>query len=146
MNEAMLSYTVKVIDPQGFDEMFTIRGDDPADYFNKISSLKNWLKQNGYTPTGQRRANNGNGAQAPQDAAPICNLHNRPMKPSKFGGFYCPAKLAAGDYCKEKVGGQPPAPQPMTQAQAVQHAANGTPPPPAMFDSTPPPDSYYNES
>ncbi len=37
--------------------------------------------------------------------APVCNLHNKPMKPSKFGGgWYCAAKLADGTYCQEKVG------------------------------------------
>lgn len=38
-------------------------------------------------------------------AAPICNVHNRAMKPSaKGGGWYCSAKLGDGTYCKEKVG------------------------------------------
>jgi hypothetical protein len=37
------------------------------------------------------------------DQPPICNLHNRPMKPSKKpGAWFCPAKLADGTYCQEK--------------------------------------------
>lgn len=46
--------------------------------------------------------------QAPQQQAagqaPVCNLHNKPMKPSKFGGgWYCASKLADGTYCQEKA-------------------------------------------
>jgi hypothetical protein len=54
------------------------------------------------------------GAQPPQangklsatntDVPPRCNLHNRPMKPSKKpGGWFCPAKLGDGSYCSEKI-------------------------------------------
>jgi hypothetical protein len=102
MTEAPLSYTIKVIDQRGFDEMFTIRADDPADYFKKIKALKEWLISNGYTPTGNRRsfATNGNGPQPAADG-PVCQLHG-PMKPSKYGGYYCPSKMGDGSYCKEK--------------------------------------------
>ena len=42
---------------------------------------------------------------APSGSAPVCNLHNKPMKESrKPGSWFCPAKLADGSYCTEKVG------------------------------------------
>jgi hypothetical protein len=163
----MLSYTVKVIDPQGFDEMFTIRGDEPADYFSKIAALKKWLVDHGYTPTNAARRSpqpsNGNAAPAAANV-PTCQYHG-PMKPSNFGGFYCPKKLHDGSYCQSKADAQPTpaqaaavaqltAPQPliapMPQAQAVQYATqppatNGAPPP--LFDDAPPPDfdNYYTD-
>jgi hypothetical protein len=54
------------------------------------------------------------GAQPPTQAkpaaaasttdAPKCNLHNRPMKPSKKpGAWICTARLADGSYCTEHV-------------------------------------------
>lgn len=38
--------------------------------------------------------------------APICNVHNRPMKASAKpeGGWYCSAKLRDGTFCKERAG------------------------------------------
>jgi hypothetical protein len=109
MTEAPLSYTIKVHDKDGFDEMFTVRGDDPADYFKRITALKKWLISNGYTPTAPRRScSNGSAASQPQGdngngnaPAPACQYHG-PMKPSKYGGYYCPSKMGDGSYCKEK--------------------------------------------
>jgi len=46
------------------------------------------------------------GATPPQTPppAPVCQWHG-PMKPStKHGGWYCPAKMADGSYCKERQG------------------------------------------
>ncbi len=153
MNEAKLSYTIKALDPQGWDEMFTVRNEDPAEYFKRISALKKWLKENGYTPTSARGASsatNGNATNAADDA-PLCQYHG-PMKPSNYGGYFCPSKMGDGSYCKSKTDGPPAGsqvaqPAPMPQAQAVNHATNGTPPP--LFDEGPPPDppdNYYTES
>jgi hypothetical protein len=145
--EAPYSFNVKAIDRAGFDAMFTIRDEDGQQFFQRVTNLLTWLPANGYTPTGNGRRQTSPADQAPQGAAPICNLHNRPMKPSKYGGWYCPAKLADNSYCQEKVDGQPTQPQPpapMPQPAAIQYAVNGTPPPPAMFDSTPPPPPDYD--
>ncbi len=39
----------------------------------------------------------------PTGSAPVCPIHQRPMKPSrKPGSFYCSAKVG-DDYCKEKA-------------------------------------------
>ena len=36
--------------------------------------------------------------------APLCTVHNSPMKASrKLGSFFCPKRLADGDYCPEKA-------------------------------------------
>ena len=38
-----------------------------------------------------------------QASTPKCNTHNRAMKQSQHGGWYCTAKLADGSYCKERA-------------------------------------------
>jgi hypothetical protein len=149
-SESPNSFTVKCHDRNGYDSMFTVRADSSQEFMDRVTKLLAWLPTAGFTPTARRSPQSTNGAQ---DAAPICNLHNRPMKPSKFGGHFCPAKLADGSYCQEKQPAptpqpMPPAPAalPMSEAKAVRFANGTPPPPPAMFDSTPPPpDSYYNE-
>lgn len=43
-------------------------------------------------------------APAAQSAAPLCPDHQSEMKPSKFGGWYCPLPTGEGDtFCKRKV-------------------------------------------
>ncbi|CAN5521485.1 hypothetical protein BH23CHL2_BH23CHL2_07740 [soil metagenome] len=46
------------------------------------------------------KGQNGNGAS--NGRGPLCPIHNRPMSPSKYGGYYCTAKVN-GDFCKEKI-------------------------------------------
>ena len=59
-----------------------------------------WLNAKGYKPT-------TNGAKI--NGAPQCPTHNRPMQPSKHGGYFCPVKVADDDgtgkaaYCKQRV-------------------------------------------
>lgn len=40
--------------------------------------------------------------QASVDAAPVCPDHRTPMKPSKFGGWYCTQSVGDG-YCKQQA-------------------------------------------
>lgn len=47
---------------------------------------------------------------APQGQAPLCPVHGVQMAVSKFGGWYCKAKVGVGPdgkgvYCQEKVAG-----------------------------------------
>ena len=35
------------------------------------------------------------------DDAPVCQYHGA-MKPSKFGGYFCPKKMGDGSHCKSK--------------------------------------------
>lgn len=38
----------------------------------------------------------------PAAPPPSCPVHDRPMKPSRFGGYYCPAPGARTKFCTEK--------------------------------------------
>jgi hypothetical protein len=38
----------------------------------------------------------------PTNDAPICEYHGA-MKPSKFGGYFCPKKMGDGSHCKSKT-------------------------------------------
>ncbi len=43
-------------------------------------------------------------ASQPAGAAPVCPVHQRPMKASrKPGSFFCTAKMDDGSYCKARV-------------------------------------------
>lgn len=95
------SITVKVLHPLGYDVMLTLRGPS-TELLPRFEKAVSWLVDKGYSPTTGTPSNghsspaaNGNGA------APVCNVHNKPMKPSQHGGYYCTAKLADGTYCKE---------------------------------------------
>jgi hypothetical protein len=47
-------------------------------------------------PTGKAGSSNG--------SAPLCPVHNKPMKPSrKPGSFFCPKRDADGEYCDQKA-------------------------------------------
>jgi hypothetical protein len=67
-----------------------------------LKALVDKLKAIGAQPPAQTKPA---AAAAPTtDAPPKCNLHNRPMKPSKKpGAWICTARLADGSYCKEEV-------------------------------------------
>lgn len=93
------SITVKVLHPLGYDVMLTLRGPS-TELLPRFEKAVSWLVDKGYAPTTNGHApapTNANGA------APVCNVHNKPMKPSQHGGYYCTAKLADGSYCKEVV-------------------------------------------
>ena len=36
-------------------------------------------------------------------SVPGCPDHGTPMKPSKFGGWYCPQVLGGDEFCKQKI-------------------------------------------
>lgn len=46
-----------------------------------------------------------NGNATDGSNVPLCPVHGKPMRPSKYGdgGYYCPTKLADGSYCKERA-------------------------------------------
>jgi hypothetical protein len=79
---------------EGFE--VEIEGEGKAD---SLKGLVDKLRAIGATPASKPAA-----AAEIQASAPKCNLHNRPMKPSKRpGSFYCSAKLADGSYCDQKI-------------------------------------------
>jgi len=109
--EAPASFNVKAISPAGFDVMLTLRDSDSRQLMNRALGALDWLVKNGFTPTptrggGNRRGNNDAGS----GEAPSCPTHGKAMKPSQYGGWYCPVKIADDDgmgkavYCKQKTG------------------------------------------
>jgi len=42
-------------------------------------------------------------AAASNGNTPKCNVHQRPLLPSRYGGWYCPAKADDGTYCTVKI-------------------------------------------
>ena len=113
---APVSFNIKAISADGFDVMLTIRGTDSAEMMPRALKALEWLTTQGFTPNGRYQApsaqvGNGNGVPAANgngQTAPICPTHNKPMKPSKFGGWYCPVKIADDDgtgrplFCKQQ--------------------------------------------
>lgn len=102
--EAPASATVKVISPNGFEILFTIRDTDAAMLFRRVQSMVGYLEHSGYTPPPQRGGRSKKTyVQAPADGgAPLCPVHNAPMKASQYGGWYCSRKDDAGNYCSHK--------------------------------------------
>ena len=106
-NEAPVSFNVKAVSPSGYDCMLTIRSDDSGDLMPRALKALAWLEGQGFQPTGRHYSNGTSNAS--NGNTPTCPTHNKPMKASKFGGFYCTVKIAedGGDgkpvYCKQKV-------------------------------------------
>lgn len=67
-------------------------------YVGELPGLMKKLREAGVEPQGQPLPK-----PATEDALPVCRIHGRPMKESKKGGWFCPAKLADGSYCEEKA-------------------------------------------
>lgn len=95
--EAPASATARMTSPGGVQWLLTLRDDTANGLLDKIGKLEPYLLEHGWTPDAQRSAN-GNGGDRT-----LCPVHQKPMKESKFGGLYCPAKNDDGTYCKEKV-------------------------------------------
>jgi hypothetical protein len=82
--EAPVSITLKAT-LHGHEVLVTLRGVDFASVKVQVEAASQWLQAQGGPPT----------ADTPQ-----CPTHG-PMKPSTKGkGWYCPAKLADGRWCK----------------------------------------------
>ncbi len=111
--EAPVSWNTRYISSQGFDCQLTLRGSDPAQVLKQAAELLAKMEAAGVKPAG-----NGHKCAAPVEAqgdaaqgeaAPMCPTHNKPMKASKSGGWFCPVKIAEDDgtgkpvYCKQRV-------------------------------------------
>jgi len=105
-SEAPVSFNVRCTSPAGFDCMLTLRAADATDLMPRALKALEWLTAQGFT-AGPVKAHAGNGNG--NGNAPTCPIHQRPMKQSKHGGWYCPVKIAddGGDgkpaYCRAKV-------------------------------------------
>jgi hypothetical protein len=70
---------------------------------HRLRAVIDGLKKIGATPTAPP-ANKPGATQAAPAGPPRCNLHNKQMKASrKPGSWFCPARLADGSYCDQKV-------------------------------------------
>ena len=108
-SEAPASATVKVTTPGGYDLMITFRATRVADLLQQAQTVEGWLIAHNFTPAPAFKGNGkpSQGDAAPADA-PLCPTHQKPMKPGKNGGWYCPVKLLEDDgtgkpvYCKQR--------------------------------------------
>lgn len=115
--EASASANMKARSPKGFVWQFTMRNHLMGRLVARAAILeatllkKGWEPNNGShvrTPT-QQTTHPDHFADEPQgtpqytdDNPPSCPYHG-PMKRSKhYDGFFCPAKMGDGSYCKEK--------------------------------------------
>jgi len=104
--EAPVSWTVRYITPEGFDAMLTLRGGDVKQVMGQAKTALAGMVKAGCTPQANSNGHsNGHAAMG----APLCPTHNKPMKQSQHGGWYCPVKVADDDgsgkpvYCKAKA-------------------------------------------
>jgi len=111
--EAPASVNFRATNANGFTVQFTMRNGEMGELVKRVDQLTGHLLASGWAAQGsngyQKRSGNGNGQSANNGNAPLCPTHGKPMKPSKYGGWYCPVKIAddGGDgkpvYCKQKV-------------------------------------------
>lgn len=111
-NEAPASATLRVVTPTGYEVLLTTRAVKMFDLLGQLATLESWLAEHQWTPapTGRpaSKASQGNAANSVPGDAPLCPTHQKPMKPGKGGGWYCPVKLLEDDgtgkpvYCKQR--------------------------------------------
>lgn len=125
--EAGFSATVRIVNPANqFEWLVTTRAETAKDGLPRLALVEKWATDNGYlsldayvdqrkaeraaaAPANSNQPQNGNGHDDQDGRPPVCPIHNRVMKPSQHGGWYCTAKIAADDgtgkpvYCKHKV-------------------------------------------
>jgi len=107
--EAPASWTVRYRTPDGFDAMLTLRAKSGRDVLERAESAMKWLREKGYIPQAGGLSPKGDNGEGASQEAPMCPTHQKPMKRSQHGGWYCPAKIADDDgtgkpvYCKQKV-------------------------------------------
>lgn len=70
-------------------------GDDPE------QDERQPAQQQRERPTTYAAQTNGE-RQAPADDAPLCPIHNKPMRAGKNNSWYCATKTEAGEWCKAK--------------------------------------------
>lgn len=109
MSEAPVSWTVRYITPEGFDAMLTLRGTETKAVLTTAKQAVQSMAAAGCKPGNGHATPATNRASSDGQAAPMCPTHNKPMKQSQHGGWYCTAKIADNDgsgrpvYCKAKA-------------------------------------------
>lgn len=104
--EAPAAATVKVKSSAGFEWLMTTRAATMGEILERLPTIEKWLSDHNYSPAVGGKFSSaapaGNGS-APQGAAPVCQYHGPMKRSTKFNGWYCPAKMGDGSYCKESV-------------------------------------------
>jgi len=108
--EAPASWNTRYLSTTGFECQLTLRGADPVALLKLANELMSKMAEAGIKPANGHRAQPvAVAGEEPADVAgPMCPTHNKPMKPSKFGGWYCGVKVADDDgtgkpvYCRQK--------------------------------------------
>jgi len=111
-DEAPSSGTVKV-SVNGYDWLYTIRNDDPAELLENLQHVTNAMITLGYQPVKNYGGGAGGGGGGrrpytpPDPNAPVCPNHHKPMRKSDKGeGYYCTTRVLEDDgsgkpvYCK----------------------------------------------
>ena len=105
-SEAPASATVEAYDSSGRRWLLTTRAATTGELLTRLPVLTGWLDDHGWQARTPGKAQT-QGDAAPADA-PLCPTHQKPMKPGKNGGWYCPVKLLEDDgtgkpvYCKQR--------------------------------------------
>lgn len=95
-------------DYKGYEGIqLTLRDVSGSQLLHKLDAVLDKLEKMGATPATGKRQAAGQAGDAPAggmavsgDAPPVCKYHG-PMKPSRFKGWYCPARMGDGTHCKE---------------------------------------------
>lgn len=105
MHDAPYSWTITVVDANGFSEMFTVRAVSEKGFFERVTRAKVRLLEQNYKPAPTRGASAGAAqtAAAPDaEETPICAIHKTPMqkRQGRNGSFWsCPQKLEDNSFC-----------------------------------------------
>lgn len=78
--------------------MLTLRAGSGLEVLARLDVALTKLDKIGATPAGARAG----GLAASQESAPVCKYHGAMKRSKKHGGWFCPAKMGDGSYCKEK--------------------------------------------
>lgn len=124
------SVTSKFLDAGGAEHLVTVRGQNLEAFASRLSEAATLFPYAGFTnghatpttaavdprvpeaqtppediDTVRARLQANTNRRAPNANAPKCNIHNRPMLPSRKTGiaWYCPAKNQDGTYCTTNI-------------------------------------------
>ena len=110
--EAPASWNTRYQTEDGYICQITLRAETGKELLEKAEAALDWLKKHNCQPVGVTTARASGNASGANGEAPKCPTHGTPMKRSRFGGWYCPVKIADDDgtgkpvYCKQKVNGE----------------------------------------
>jgi len=95
-----------------FNVQWTIRSAEAKELVKKVAAMLAWQVEHGQTPAfgyGQPSEARATEAVIPAGAAPLCPIHHKQMRESKFGGWFCGVKTGThptngkDTFCDQKV-------------------------------------------